>query len=321
MAADCVLQAGISVVICCYNSASRIEQVLLHLAAQQIAPSLFEVILVNNNSTDETAMVASQVASQHLQHVAWKIVHEPIPGLSAARKRGIAEAERVATLFCDDDNLLAPTYLSIAWSLLEQDPRIGVLGGWGRLKTDGSIPDWFTQYEAAYACGPQGNQAAYVTLTRGYLYGAGLCFRTTLMRSILAEKALMLTDRIGARIVSGGDSELCLLIGLAGFEMYYDPALQFDHWIASKRLTVPHLHALFESFGASYPRLFALQQQLKVNSCPQGSLFRLWIKRMQSDVIAILRYLVRGPRTTVTIPASWTWGLTKAYWSQLLNVR
>lgn len=262
---------------------------------------------------DNTEMIARSFAMQRMGSISWRIIQEEEPGLSAARKRGIEEASYAYTLFCDDDNLLDSRYLSIVWQVMQADPNIGAVGGCGVLETDGMIPDWFARYESAYACGPQAETNGYITKTRGYLYGAGLCFQTELVRRILREQKLVLTDRIGSRIVSGGDSEICLLIVLAGYELYYHDALRFKHLISSNRLTLSYLHRLFESFGASYIRLHTLQRYAQIQSNQYKALRSIWLQRIRQDFSQILRYLIRGPRTTATVAAAWTWGLTKAY--------
>ena len=53
---------GISIIICCYNSAKRLHETLKHLALQQVSDTIhWEVILVNNNSTDATTQIALEI--------------------------------------------------------------------------------------------------------------------------------------------------------------------------------------------------------------------------------------------------------------------
>ena len=98
---------GISIIICCYNSAKRLPETLAHLANQQVDGGVrWELILVNNNSTDETEVVAQNLWGALGSPAPLKIFEEPLPGLSYARNNGMKKAIYEVFLFCDDDNWL-----------------------------------------------------------------------------------------------------------------------------------------------------------------------------------------------------------------------
>src|SRR5687768_534263 len=117
---------GVSVVICTHNGAARLPAVLSHLAAQQ-AEVPWEVVVVDNASTDDTA----QVATRHWQAQAapLRVVSEPQLGLSNARRRGLDAAAYPIVAFVDDDNWLAPDWVATAARLMAQLPDVGALGG------------------------------------------------------------------------------------------------------------------------------------------------------------------------------------------------
>src|SRR6187402_2986286 len=106
--------AGISVIICCYNSVARIEPTLKHLFAQKgVTASEWEIILVDNGSTDSTSATALQLwNSLEGEKPAFKVLQESIPGLSTARQTGIDAAAFEYVLFCDDDNWLQEDYVA-----------------------------------------------------------------------------------------------------------------------------------------------------------------------------------------------------------------
>lgn len=102
---------SVSIVICCHNSAKRLPDTLKHLLIQEVPDNLqWEVIVVDNVSTDNTAQVARSLwpddAPAPLQ-----VVSEPEPGLSNARKRGFMEAKYELVSFVDDENWLAPDWV------------------------------------------------------------------------------------------------------------------------------------------------------------------------------------------------------------------
>src|SRR5258708_7275133 len=98
---------GISVIICCYNSAKRIAETLTHLSQQELDLGIsWEVILVDNNSQDKTTEVANITWHSFKRDVPFKIILEPRQGLAHARRKGIDESRYDYLLFCDDDNWL-----------------------------------------------------------------------------------------------------------------------------------------------------------------------------------------------------------------------
>src|SRR5215831_16631642 len=147
---------GVSVIICCYNSVSRLPKTLEHLA-KQVVPKDFnwEIIVVNNASTDDTAAFAQDIWDNlYTEFIRFRIVDEEQQGQFYARKRGAQEAAFDYVIFCDDDNWLDPDYVSLAFDVLNKDAKIGAAGGQNEPVTDAGIyPDWFETYKDKYAIG------------------------------------------------------------------------------------------------------------------------------------------------------------------------
>lgn len=100
--------AGVSVVIATYNGAAHVPKVLAALAAQTAPNGSFEVVVVDNNSSDGTAAAVEAdpaAAALRARGVAVRVVPEPRQGSTYARIRGVQEARRLLISFLDDDNL------------------------------------------------------------------------------------------------------------------------------------------------------------------------------------------------------------------------
>src|SRR6185437_8424396 len=106
---------GISVIICCYNSATRLPETLKHLAAQHCPELNWELLIIDNASSDATSAEAPALWMQFGSTVPMRVIPEPTAGLSHARNKGVAEARHELILFCDDDNHFAPDYLHRAY--------------------------------------------------------------------------------------------------------------------------------------------------------------------------------------------------------------
>lgn len=250
------MKAGVSVVICCHNSARRLPETLAHLAAQDVPVALpWEVIVVDNCSTDGTSEVASRTWASRMT-TRLRVVSEERPGLSHARRRGFNEARYGIISYVDDDNWLEKTWVRVASELMERHSDVGACGGQSEAVCEVAAPAWFNEFEGSYAVGPQASKAGDVAWTRGFLWGAGL----TVRREALAQLfdggfCSALQDRSGHTLSSGGDSELCLAMRLAGWRLYYEPEMRFKHFIPEERLKWNYLRRLHRGFGRSKPVL------------------------------------------------------------------
>jgi len=254
------MPTGISVVICCFNSAQRIVPTLHQLAAQtNITAAFWEVILVNNTSTDNTVEVAVNCWNELPDGLPQlKVVTETKQGLSSARKKGIKEASFDLVLFCDDDNWLNQDYLSIALEIMQKDPDIGALGGQGSPVFEGAEPPyfWVNQYHAL-AIGAQSVIEGDITNERGVLYGAGMIVRKKAFLILQSEFAFdfLLPDRTNNTLTSSGDHELCFALKIIGFKIFHSHRLKFQHYMPAFRTTIRYYKKLFLGFGSAYAML------------------------------------------------------------------
>src|ERR1700731_3398055 len=119
----------VTVVIPSYNGARRLPLLLQALTAQDAANGSFEVVVVDNNSTDDTATAVSDDASTAVlraRGIECRVVRETRQGETFARIAGVLAARAPLVCFLDDDNLPAADYLRVGASSL-CDQRIGLL--------------------------------------------------------------------------------------------------------------------------------------------------------------------------------------------------
>lgn len=230
------MNEGISVVICCYNSARVIRQTLEGLCEQTFSPDWFELIIVDNNCTDDTVEIVNDTL--HDAVFSHRIVKEDEPGLMNARIRGVDEVQKDITLFVDDDNILEADFLQKLYQLYEEKPDVGTIGVQVKPLVDEETPSWFYDYLGVYACGRQADASSDVTKTRMTLFGAGLSFRTPVIKKILVQRGhFFLMGRTGDILLRGDDSEMCMQCILEGWKVWYEDDLTLEHNILSERIT------------------------------------------------------------------------------------
>jgi glycosyltransferase involved in cell wall biosynthesis len=285
------MASGISVIVCCHNSAQRLDKTLGHLAAQQTQNLAAEIIVVDNASTDGTGYAAKQLwETLGRKDMPLMVVEEPVPGLSLARAKGIAHATYDVLIFCDDDNWLEPGYLQNAYTLMADHPDMGALGGTGLATADVALPVWFEQYKESFACYPQNDQSGELTRPTAFLYGAGLVVRKKVLIK-LAQRGFspILSDRVGKKLSSGGDVELCYAIRLAGYKLWYSEKLKFRHYLPAGRLTEQYLSRLTAAASYSGSQLLVYQYALAGTPITWSA----WVKDSIYQCMFAMRALVR----------------------------
>jgi len=260
---------GISIILCCYNSAERLPETLRHIASQKTREELqWEVIIVNNNSQDNTVEVAKKEWSKYPATCSFKIIDQPIPGLSFAREKGIETARFDYLLFCDDDNWLCDTYVQTAYEIMEEHPEIGGLGGWCEAVFEAEKPVWFDLFAHNFAVSRQGEESGDITDKKGCLYGAGLVTRKRCWFE-LKEKGFtsFLSDRIGNSLSSGGDTEYSYALRLLGYKIWFDERLYFKHFMPAARMDFNYLKRLRKAMSESEFAMLTYLHELNNTPC------------------------------------------------------
>lgn len=287
---------GVSVVICTYNGAARLPQALAHLAAQEnTSATAWEVIVVDNASTDDSAEVARRCWPTDAP-APLRVVAEPQIGLSRARIKGFAEALYEIVSFIDDDNWVADDWVSRVSETMSNDPALGALNGLNYPVFEIEPPQWFERFQEIYAVFTEENLARLNGLPYG-LFGAGLNVRKTAWLELKrANFEFDLSDVVGAKLSRGGDSELTFAIREAGWKLAFDPALRLQHFLPANRLNWAYLRRLSRESAISTVALDAY-------NLPAGTGIKSRLRKTWAwHALAAAKALLKDPRTLVLAP-------------------
>jgi len=283
---------GVSVIICCHNSASRLGPTLDHLAKQRCTPELpWEIVVVDNACTDQTADVAAHLwPRNHPQPL--RIVREDKVGLSNARATGLAGAAYEYVTFADDDNWLCPEWVQTVADTFREHPDVGMLTGRGDAVFEAAPPSWFDNNKRSYAIGAASGTAGHVPAER--ICGAGMCLRHSAWDALKSVGfSSILPDRQGLALTAGGDTELVVGLSFLGWKAWFEPRLSYKHWISADRLTMQHLRRLHRDYGTSSMVLHMYIMAKSQSSLASSWRIRhTWLWHVTSNVRSLCRALV-----------------------------
>ncbi|MEB7503733.1 glycosyltransferase family 2 protein [Arthrobacter koreensis] len=161
---------SVSVVIPCLNDAEALRGCLASLAEQSVQPA--EIVVVDNNSTDNSAQVAAEFGA--------RVVFEPRPGIPAAAAAGYDAAASDIIARCDADCILPPHWIKQLAEHFAADPGLAAVSGPGRFY--GFAP-WLGRILSVAYLGSY-YQAMTLALARRPLFGSNLALRADVWREV-----------------------------------------------------------------------------------------------------------------------------------------
>src|SRR4051794_24769648 len=133
----------VTVAICTWNRARSLDRTLKAFAGLRIPAGVtWELLVVNNNSTDDT----DQVIAAHAAALPVRGLTEKRPGKSYAANAAIAAATGELILWTDDDVLVDPEFLAAYVTAANERPDAAFFGGTVEPLFEGSTPPWIERH-------------------------------------------------------------------------------------------------------------------------------------------------------------------------------
>ncbi len=219
------------------------------VAAQSLAPELWECVVVNNNSTDDTQQRAEEFAAAH-PHLSIKVLFEERQGLSWARNCGIAGSEGEIVAIIDDDETINAEFAEAYLSLFRAHPTAASAGGRIIAHYTTSRPRWMSHYTELPIANPLDLGNRERLFPAGRIPGGG---NMALRRSVLDRIGLFDVElgRTGARLIGGEESDLFERLSRAGQECWWCPNAVMWHIIPPEKLTLEYFDRLTYNIGVS----------------------------------------------------------------------
>ena len=232
----------ISVIISTYNRQRFIITCLECLAAQTLSKGHYEVVVVDNHCTDDTATLVQQFLAQHPQ-LPFRYVFEAQKGVSFGRDRGIHEAQGDILVYLDDDAEASPNLLESYLQFFDQYPTAAGAGGRILPKySEAPEPVWMSKWLNGYVAKVDlGGDTRIFEGRMKYPIGCNMAYRKALLQQIGGFNT-QLTFR-------GDDKYIYLAIKAINPNIYYLPGALAHHNIPEKRLNISYLRTLYLKTG------------------------------------------------------------------------
>lgn len=240
----------ISVILCTYNRDRYIYNVLRSIVNGDLPRSEYEIVLVDNNSSDNTKGECQRFAAD-FPDVVLRYCFEEKQGLSHARNCGITNAHGDLLVYVDDDAIVNKEYLSTYADFFKRNSDAVAAGGPILPQYDGcEEPQWMSHYTRQLITGklylgeherefphdafPGGGNAAY----RKSVFDTVGLFNPELGRK-------------GNSLIGAEEKDLFDKMTSRGMKFYYLPTAILYHLIPPKKLTQDYFDRLTYSIGVS----------------------------------------------------------------------
>lgn len=233
----------ISVIIPTRNRASLLSRALLSLEGQIFPRERFEVVVIDNGSTDGTAdlLTAHAIDLPNL-----RAVFEPEPGLHAGRHRGLREAHGDVIVFIDDDVEATPTWLA-AIAECFADSQVVMVGGNNLPKFERAPPAWLARLWARPVNG--GQAIPWLSILRMpdgvypidpcYVWGCNFAIR----RSALVAARGFHPDAMPREMIrfrGDGETHVSRCVAALGLTCLFHSGATVFHFVDASRMTIAY---------------------------------------------------------------------------------
>jgi len=247
----------LSIAICSYNRCNRLKK-LIGLLREQTCPIPFDILIVNNNSSDKTIEILQQLSTEPGAHL--RFVTETKQGISHARNRAIEECLDSEYMFVmDDDELPSPGLLEAAYYSLNTNNLDCVGGKVNVIIENSSRPKWLTDDLLGFLAETNyGERPFSIKDDSTPIWTANIAYKTNIFRKNPHLRFDIRYNREG-KAVGGGEDVLMFNEWLKrGYQLAYNPHMSVDHYVDSWRLKQIYFYKLHFTSGIKQG-LFELQ--------------------------------------------------------------
>jgi glycosyltransferase involved in cell wall biosynthesis len=249
----------ISVIVPTYNRGRQLEPLLASLLAQDTRGVRYEVVVVDNNSTDDTRQVVEAFAHADMEG-RLRYVFEPRQGVSYARNTGVAATTAPIVAFLDDDGVTGADWV---WSMkraFDEHPEADCIGGRIKPRWIHPRPSWLTAPHSGPIALQDRTEAAYINARQ-----ASACLLSANLG--IRREAFNVVGGFSPDYPRNQDRELEMRLWRAGRQGLYLPAMEVTVDVPRERLTRRY-HRRWQATTGKYHALMRYRDTLS----PDGAM-------------------------------------------------
>lgn len=241
--------AMVSIIICTYNREKYIRPLLESLTKNDYPTTDYEIVLVDNNCTDNTHYVCKVFAQAHPE-IAFRYVVEPEQGLSAARNKGIKEAKGDIIIYVDDDALVDTDYIRIYAEHFASHPQTMAAGGPIEPLYETKEPSWMSPYTKALLTAWMNYGDKVCEYPNGRYPGGG---NAAYRKTVFDQVGLFNTElgRKGSALLASEEKDIFDKMKALGMLVLYLPTPVLHHIIPQAKLEEDYFNRLTLQIGRS----------------------------------------------------------------------
>lgn len=274
----------LSVIICTYNREIYLRESLNCIAEQNLAKEFYELVVVNNNSSDSTDSICKKFKKDH-SDLNFKYIIEKKPGLSFARNKGVEEADGDIIIFLDDDAMASDSYLSNISQFLSNNGEIIAGGGKIIPEYETQRPDWMSSYLLPLVASLDLGNKIRIFPKNKYPIGANMFFRKKFFESYGYFKTDL--GRKGNILMGGEEKDIFQRIRQHPNSIVYLPDAIVRHIVPEKRLQLDYIINNATGIGIS--------ERIRIENL-KASLFIMYMKeayKWAGSIVLFLLFLLK----------------------------
>lgn len=237
----------LSIIICTYNRAGYLRDSLLSLLEADADSQDFEILIIDNNSSNETHAISQQIIQKH-PNVNMRYIKETRQGLSHARNRGIADANGDALLFLDDDIYTESHFIGAWVSFFRNYPEAAGGGGKIHVQFDDPRPAWMSHFLLPLLGHHDLGSSIKKYPAGKYPFGGNMAFRQEIFEQYGTFNTQL--GRKGSQLMASEEKEFYQRLSDKE-QIYYLPQAFLHHRVNKQRLTKSYIKKQALGLGKS----------------------------------------------------------------------
>ena len=219
----------ISVVVCTFNRAALLAECLRSLASQTLDKRYYEVIVVNNNSTDDTQGITEEFCQKNDN---FSLVIETSQGLSHARNRGRKEAKGEYVAYIDDDARAFNNWCENIFKYILKNPQVEAFGGPYQAYYNSEKPEWYKdEYGSWFLTGEE-----RLLNDTEFINGTNMVYKKSIFQKIGGFSTQI--GMTGNKISYGEETNLQLRFRAIGGNINYVPEIIVEHLVLPTKMSL-----------------------------------------------------------------------------------